>query len=170
MTMPSSVCDRLGVDGWEVPRAGYGELRRLRRVVRSAPGVPGVPPGLSSGISMAAGLDAGLETGDTDIECWLAGSLEPLPSSGETTIPAPAFISVHQRKELLLVRPTKVWRGGGRYEREGAATLGEGRGQRYPRKRANDFFRCKSKCKFDVRLYARMKGSSARSSTASARV
>ena len=96
--MPSSVCDRLGVDGWEVPRAGYGELRRLRRVVRSAPGVPGVPPGLSSGISMAAGLDAGLETGDTDIECWLAGSLQPLPSSGETTIPAPAFI---RRKELL---------------------------------------------------------------------
>ena len=97
MTMPSSVCDRLGVDGCDVPRDGYGELRRLRRVVRSAPGVPGVPPGLSSGISMAAGLEAGLETGDTVIECWLAGSLQPLPSaSGETTIAA--FISVPTNK------------------------------------------------------------------------
>ena len=92
MAMPSSVCDRLGVDGCEATRAGYGELRRLRRVVRSAPGVPGVPPGLSSGISMAAGLDAGLETGDTDIECWLADSLQPVPSSGERAAPQP-FIS-----------------------------------------------------------------------------
>jgi hypothetical protein len=105
MAMPSSVCDRLGVDGCEATRAGYGELRRLRRVVRSAPGVPGVPPGLSSGISMAAGLDAGLETGDTDIECWLADSLQPVPSSGERAAPQP-FISSDP------FRPTQ--RSGGR--------------------------------------------------------
>ena len=97
MTMPSSVCDRLGVDGWEVPRAGYGELRRLRRVVRSAPGVPGVPPGLS-GISMAAGLDAGLETGDTDIECWLAGS----PQSQAHFPAGGCFSEAHPRRPAYL--------------------------------------------------------------------
>ena len=79
--MPPSECDRFGVAGCDAPRAGYGEVRRLRRVVLSAPGVPGVGPGLSAGISMAAGLDACLATGDTAIGFP--------PSSGETAMGAP---------------------------------------------------------------------------------
>ena len=79
--MPPSECDRFGVAGCDAPRAGYGEVRRLRRVVLSAPGVPGVGPGLSAGISMAAGLDACLATGDTAIGIP--------PSSGETAMGAP---------------------------------------------------------------------------------
>ena len=79
--MPPSECDRFGVAGCDAPRAGYGEVRRLRRVVLSAPGVPGVGPGLSAGISMAAGLEACRATGDTAIGFP--------PSSDKTTMGAP---------------------------------------------------------------------------------